>query len=89
MASPKGGAAPVDEGSVTNWKNNEVCGQFWDSKSALWENTEKLSDFLGRAKEFAAIFYVGGHGRKFTKSSPRDPFGALLSHFKTSLTRYL
>jgi putative intracellular protease/amidase len=68
VASPKGGAAPVDEGSVTNFKKDEVCGQFWDNKSALWKNTTKLSNFLGRAKEFAGIFYVGGHGREFVIS---------------------
>lgn len=32
-------------------------------KSALWENTERLETFKGRANEFAAIFFVGGGGR--------------------------
>lgn len=27
---------------------------------ALYENTEKLSSFVGKANEFDALFYVGG-----------------------------
>jgi len=65
VASPAGGAAPVDQGSVDNWKKDEVCGQVWENESSLWKNTEALSTFLGRAMDFAGIFYVGGHGRKF------------------------
>jgi hypothetical protein len=43
---------------------------FHKEKEALWKNTEKLDSFLGRANEFDAIFYVGGHGRKLFPSSP-------------------
>lgn len=35
---------------------------FYNTKQDLWKKTQKLADFQGRAKEFAAIFYVGGHG---------------------------
>ena len=28
----------------------------------MWEKTAKLSDFAGRASEFEAIFFPGGHG---------------------------
>ena len=65
MASPAGGVAPVDQGSVDNWLKDEVCRKFWENEAALWEKTETLSTFLGKAKYFAGIFYVGGHGRKF------------------------
>jgi hypothetical protein len=64
VASPAGGAAPVDQGSVDNWKKDQVSGQFWETQSSLWKNTEKLSSFVGKSKDFAGIFYVGGHGRK-------------------------
>jgi hypothetical protein len=64
VASPAGGAAPVDQGSVDNWKKDEVCRQVWETESRLWKNTKTLSTFLGKAKDFAGVFYVGGHGRK-------------------------
>lgn len=70
VASPAGGAAPVDQGSVDNWKKDEVCANFWETKSDLWKNTEKLSNFLGKEDEFAAVFYVGGHGREFRSDLP-------------------
>lgn len=64
IASPAGGAAPLDPSSVEASKDDKVSVEFLNTKQALWEKTEKLSSFLGRAKEFDAIFYVGGHGRK-------------------------
>jgi putative intracellular protease/amidase len=63
IASPKGGHAPLDPGSAEAFKNDPQCAKFLEEKSALWENTEKLSTFVGRAKGFDAIFYPGGHGR--------------------------
>lgn len=62
IASPAGGEAPLDPASID--KSDKVSATFLDTKEALWKNTEKLSSFLGRAKEFDAIFYVGGHGRE-------------------------
>jgi putative intracellular protease/amidase len=53
----------LDPGSVEAFKADPESVEFAQTKSALWENTEKLSTFLGRAKEFDAIFYPGGHGR--------------------------
>lgn len=64
IASPAGGEAPLDPSSID--KSDKVSANFLDTKEALWKNTEKLSSFVGRAKEFDAIFYVGGHGREFT-----------------------
>jgi putative intracellular protease/amidase len=51
---------------------------FLKEQKALWTNTEKLSDVLPRASEFDAIFYVGGHGRKFMFPLPYiHPFPSL------------
>lgn len=65
VASPNGGAAPLDPASVEAFKEDKICVDFLNNKKQLWEKTEKLDTFLGRAKEFDAIFYVGGHGRKY------------------------
>lgn len=46
--------------------------QFLDTKQALWEQTEVLSTFKGRADEFAAIFFVGGHGPMFDLATDED-----------------
>jgi hypothetical protein len=64
IASPLGGEAPIDKSSVELFKNDESCVNFYATKKELWADTERLESLLGRAKEFAAIFYVGGHGRK-------------------------
>jgi len=65
IASPKGGEAPLDPGSVEMFKEDKSSVEFLNTKESLWKHTEKLSDFVGRAKEFDAIFYVGGHGPMF------------------------
>ncbi|PQE10041.1 hypothetical protein CJF31_00003954 [Rutstroemia sp. NJR-2017a BVV2] len=62
IASPAGGAAPLDPASVEASKEDKISMTFHKEKEALWKNTEKLESFLGRASEFDAIFYVGGHG---------------------------
>jgi putative intracellular protease/amidase len=38
--------------------------EFAKTQSKLWLETEKLENFLGKAKEFTAILYVGGFGRE-------------------------
>lgn len=68
IASPKGGKAPLDQGSVKMFEADPVSKSFLDNQEALWNNTEKLADMVPRAGEFDAIFYVGGHGR--TLSNP-------------------
>jgi len=65
VASPAGGEAPLDPSSVEASKDDPISQKFLKIKSALWKNTEKLSDFVGHAKDFEAIFYVGGHGPMF------------------------
>lgn len=64
IASPKGGVAPLDQGSVQMFKEDAVSQKFLAEQKSLWENTVKLADILPRAGEFDAIFYVGGHGRE-------------------------
>ena len=66
IASPKGGAAPLDPASIEMFKSDEPSQKFLHEKEDLWKNTVKLSDFVGKAKDFDAIFYVGGHGRTHT-----------------------
>ena len=65
VASPKGGEAPLDPSSVEMFKSDEASQTFLKTKESLWKNTHKLSDFAGKAKDFDAIFYVGGHGPMF------------------------
>ncbi|MCJ1473716.1 hypothetical protein MMC13_002367 [Lambiella insularis] len=60
IASPAGGEAPLDPASID--KSDKVSAEFLEHKESLWKRTEKLSSFVGRAKEFDAVFYVGGHG---------------------------
>lgn len=66
VASPNGGEAPLDPSSVEAFKEDAVCSKFLKHSESLWKNTHKLSEFAGKAKEFEAIFFVGGHGRTFT-----------------------
>jgi putative intracellular protease/amidase len=80
IASPKGGHAPLDPGSAEAFKNDPQCAKFLEEKSALWDNTEKLSTFIGRAKSFDAIFYPGGHGPMFDLVNDSDSI-ALIREF--------
>ncbi|KAF4971203.1 hypothetical protein FSARC_1925 [Fusarium sarcochroum] len=61
-ASPKGGEAPLDHGTLPFFKDDPVCKDFLENQEALWKNTIPLSELAGRASEFDAIFYPGGHG---------------------------
>jgi len=65
VASPAGGVAPLDPSSVEAFKDDAESTKFLLEKQDLWKSTQKLSTFAGRASEFAAIFYVGGHGPMF------------------------
>lgn len=64
IASTKGGYVPVDPKSTEVYAEDAGAQQFLKTKESLWKDTAKLSSFLGKAKDFDAIFYVGGHGRK-------------------------
>ncbi|KAL2022914.1 hypothetical protein VTK56DRAFT_4445 [Thermocarpiscus australiensis] len=65
LASPSGGPAPLDPSSVDAFANDPVSQDFLAKQKHLWENTAPLASFLGRADEFAALFYPGGHGPMF------------------------
>lgn len=62
VASPSGGCAPVDPTSVEFSKADPVSLSFLDGQKSLWEKTSTLSSFLGKADQFDAIFFPGGHG---------------------------
>lgn len=64
IASPKGGATTLDPVSVELFKDDAQCVEFKNTKEDLWKNTEKLDNFIGKAAEFDALFYIGGFGRK-------------------------
>jgi putative intracellular protease/amidase len=53
---------------------------FVKTKEAVWKNTTKLSTFLGRSGEFAAIFYPGGHGPMYDLAVDQDSI-ALIREF--------
>ncbi|KAE9410387.1 class I glutamine amidotransferase-like protein [Gymnopus androsaceus JB14] len=61
FASPKGANPPVDEGSVKNFTDKESVEFLKDETvKAKFTSAKKLSDV--DAKDYDAIFYVGGHG---------------------------
>jgi hypothetical protein len=57
-------------------------------QSELWTTTKKLKTFLGKAKDFDAILYVGGFGRRiliqilFIEDPADDRFAASNSVLK-------
>lgn len=69
VASPKGGEAPLDPSSVEMFKSDASSQDFLANKASVWKTTAKLSDFTGKVSDFAAIFYVGGHGPMFDLST--------------------
>ncbi|KAK3687709.1 DJ-1/PfpI family protein [Podospora appendiculata] len=72
FASPLGGVAPLDPGSVEAFAQDASSVSFVQNHAALWENTAKLSSFLGKADEFDALFYPGGHGPMFDLAVDAD-----------------
>ncbi|KAL4745822.1 hypothetical protein BDW72DRAFT_186045 [Aspergillus terricola var. indicus] len=82
IASPKGGAAPLDPSSVKMFENDPVSTKFLKEQEALWKNTLKLEEVLPRAEkgEFDAIFYVGGHGPMFDLATDKTSI-ALIQTF--------
>ncbi|KAI9041936.1 type 1 glutamine amidotransferase domain-containing protein [Aspergillus affinis] len=65
VASPAGGEAPLDPYSIEATREDLECVAFLKEKSHVWKDTVKLKSLLGKASEFAGIFYVGGHGPMF------------------------
>jgi len=65
VLSPKGGKAPMDEGSVAASKDDEVSKQFLADKTAqaLVNNTKTPAQV--KASDYSAVFFPGGHGPMF------------------------
>ncbi|KAI1822224.1 ThiJ/PfpI family protein [Xylaria intraflava] len=82
-ASPKGGVAPLDPASVEMFKEDASAQAFVAKKKPVWEQTQLLSSFRGRAGEFAAIFYPGGHGPMFDLVDDADSL-ALIQEFASA-----
>ncbi|KAM0523171.1 hypothetical protein ACHAPE_001664 [Trichoderma viride] len=80
VASPKGGAAPLDQGSVELSKEDPVSMAFFENQKALWENTATIKEFRGRSSEFDAIFFPGGHGPMYDLVNDADSI-ALVEEF--------
>ncbi|KAL2129830.1 hypothetical protein VTI74DRAFT_7260 [Chaetomium olivicolor] len=82
LASPDGGPAPLDPSSVeaASSSSDSISQSFLADHASLWESTAPLKSFLGRADEFAALFFPGGHGPMFDLAS--DPVcHALIDEF--------
>lgn len=62
VASPAGGEAPLDPGSVQATKEDSISQNFYKEKEYLWKNTDKLENYIGKAADFDLIYVVGGHG---------------------------
>ncbi|PYH64983.1 type 1 glutamine amidotransferase domain-containing protein [Aspergillus vadensis CBS 113365] len=80
IASPAGGKAPLDPGSIEMFKEDPVSQKFLKEQESLWTNTVKLSDVVSRVSEFDAIFYVGGHGPMYDLYSDKTSL-ALIQAF--------
>lgn len=53
------------------FKEDATAVDFLKNQQSLWKNTVRLAEIVPRAKEFDAIFYVGGHGRMFPFLPPK------------------
>jgi len=51
---------------------DESSQNFLKNNKDLWEKTTPIKEFLGRAKEFAALFYPGGHGPMFDLATDKE-----------------
>ncbi|KAL2003495.1 hypothetical protein VTN02DRAFT_3590 [Thermoascus thermophilus] len=69
VASPQGGDAPLDPGSIKMFESDATSTTFLNTQRDLWTKTHRLAEMLPRAGEFDAIFYVGGHGPMFDITS--------------------
>ena len=64
LASPDGGPTILDPVSVQLF-TDPISVQFKDTKEALWNATQELAKFVGRAADYEAILYIGGFGPMF------------------------
>ncbi|KAH7382881.1 putative chaperone protein HSP31 [Cadophora sp. MPI-SDFR-AT-0126] len=83
VASPKGGVAPQDPKSRAEFKDDKISVDFLVNQRSLYEETQKLEKFIGRAEEFVALFYVGGQGPMFDLAT--DPIShQIINEFHTA-----
>ncbi|KAI5455585.1 class I glutamine amidotransferase-like protein [Mariannaea sp. PMI_226] len=80
IASPKGGATIPDPTSIQLAAEDVNAVKFLNEKKHVYQNTQKLSSFLGRANEFDAVYVVGGHGPMFDLAVDADS-QALIAEF--------
>ncbi|RDW65628.1 hypothetical protein BP5796_10320 [Coleophoma crateriformis] len=73
VVSPKGGHSQVDPGSVGNTASTDtVSHSFLKDKEDIWSNTGKLSDFVGKGKDFDVLCCPGGHAPLFDLAEDQD-----------------
>ncbi|KAF9423322.1 hypothetical protein BGZ94_008334 [Podila epigama] len=67
FASPKGGKAPVDPGSLEQSKNNSTVQAFLANHDFEHKinHTHHLGELANKAHDFQAIVFPGGHGPMF------------------------
>jgi len=67
FASPKGGKAPVDPGSLVAAKDNAIVTAFLENPvfTHKIDHTHKIEEFLGKESQFDAVLFPGGHGPMF------------------------
>ncbi|NRD23670.1 type 1 glutamine amidotransferase domain-containing protein [Winogradskyella litoriviva] len=82
LATPKGGAAPIDPSSDSPDAATEATERFnKDEKTkALIANTKVLADM--NADDFDAVFYPGGHGPLWDLANDKNSI-ALIEKFNT------
>lgn len=57
--------------------------EFLNERKHLWEETTPLKEFLGRASEFDALFYPGGHGPMFDLVDDKDSQQLIREFYET------
>ncbi len=80
IASPEGGPTIPDPTSIQLSAEDVNAIKFLNEKKEVYQNTQKLGSFLGRANEFDAIYVVGGHGPMFDLAFDADS-QALIAEF--------
>ncbi|KAH3872181.1 uncharacterized protein LOC127868703 [Dreissena polymorpha] len=70
FVSPKGGKAPMDEGSGQTFKDDAVCKEFLKHHVTKLDKTVKASEL--KPADFKGLFYVGGHAPMFDMPAAKD-----------------
>lgn len=68
--SPKGGKAPMDEGSGEAFKNDTVCQEFLKGPVTKIDKTLLAKDV--KPGDYKGLFYAGGHGPMFDLPQAED-----------------